>query len=138
MSRFAVTCFGSEQGGQKFNLSRLKVEVELYAIALLLTLFTELLIGWLWLTFAGKKVVPEIQSRVWLLAIMGVNLISHPIAYEMYSNGLLGYWPLELAVVVFEGVLIAWMLRIQFSWALLFSLIANATSAALGWVVFPV
>ena len=109
----------------------------MYAIALLLTLATELLVVWLWMKIPPKT-EPAVQSTFWMLAIIGVNLISHPIAYEIYSNQLLGFWTLEFAVVVFEGVLIACMLRIPFGRAMLFSFFANSTSAALGCVVFQV
>ena len=103
----------------------------MYVFALTLTLTIELL-----LAAAGSFRVTATSKSTWLLAVLGSNLVSHPMAWFLYTCGFAGFWPLEIAVVIFEAILIFKLTNQSFMHSFLFSLVANAISAGIGLVIF--
>lgn len=108
----------------------------MFAIALWLTLIVEMLVGIVWFRLAKSPVEEGIKLWVWLLGVVAVNLVSHPIAWALNEFLLLEFWTLEIMVVVAEGLLLAILLRYPLKHSLLFSLVANAISAGLGLALF--
>ncbi|WP_255990116.1 hypothetical protein [Chitinolyticbacter albus] len=78
-------------------------------------------------------------SRVFVAAVLA-SAMTHPIAWKMasilspheYRQGL---WAIEAGVVLAEATWYHWWLHTRFSRTLLWSLLANATSFGLGWLL---
>lgn len=102
--------------------------LELYPIFLVATVGIEALVTFVWIRL-GRF---DHQLR-WLFALLGTNLIAHPIAWLSYSYGV-NYWVVEGAVVVFEALLLAALIPASVWKTAPLSLVMNICSAAFGWL----
>ncbi|WP_143098341.1 hypothetical protein [Variovorax sp. OK605] len=69
------------------------------------------------------------------------SCLTHPLAYRAIGNYgthdyVAGLWLVESAVVLAEAVCLRWLLGGSFGMALLLSLLANAASVCVGWVLW--
>lgn len=82
------------------------------------------------------RFAPRGERLTWLVACLAVNLVSHPLASHVYSEGLAGFGPIEGGVVLVEvaGYRVAKGARLRE--AALVSLLANGASAGIGLVMF--
>jgi hypothetical protein len=104
-----------------------------YLLALALTLLVEVPVYVVVFRFAG--ILPG--ARGWAAAV-GVNLVTHPVAWLLLSAHPGWFWAVEGGVVLVEaGLLWAWVRRDPGLLALT-ALVANAASAGVGLIVTPV
>lgn len=101
-----------------------------YLVALVLTLLIEFVIYWATLKFFN------ISNKSILLLVLGLNLLTHPLAFAavMGVDQALG---LVEFIVVFAEALVLWViLKKRFSACLLVSVLANTGSFVLGSMAF--
>ncbi len=98
--------------------------MSLYVTALALTLEAELIVGafWLWITRSRLPV------RDWVLCIIGLNLVSHSLAWAIIAFGHGGFWPVECNVTLFEACGLKVILGQRWKNAALLSLSMNMTT----------
>ena len=100
---------------------------------LLLTILAELPVHWI-----GLRKHPPLQVALVCLLLNG---LTQPLATWFYFAFDLNYWAMEGGVILFEGLVLAFvwdektMLR-RLAVALLVSVIANAASIGLGAIIF--
>lgn len=113
-----------------------------YSTALLLTLVIECLV------VAAFKLVdkayepsasiqsnPGISFLQWMIVTVGVNLLSHPLAWTAVSTDLLSFYWVELVVIGLEAGIYRVLLVKSNSKAFVVSLAANLASMLVGFAI---
>lgn len=78
---------------------------------------------------------PRERRRAVALMAAATQALTHPLAWIAFHEGVMGWWSVEVAVVVVEAVVYASATGRK-RWALGLSLLANLCSAALGvWLL---
>ena len=75
----------------------------------------------------------ENWQRVFFIVVC-VNLISHPIAWQLVAHGY-SWWAVEALVAIFEGLVLAFIFTTNRYRAGLAGLIMNAVSALVGLII---
>lgn len=114
-----------------------------YSIALLLTLGIECLV-----VVAFKLVADNVQEQSanpqsksrntflqWMIVAVGVNLLSHPLAWSAVSTDVLGFYWVELIVIVIEAAIYRVLVVNSNSKAVSLSLAANLASMLVGFAI---
>lgn len=71
-----------------------------------------------------------------VLLVMSVNLISHPIAWQLIINFGFSWLAVETGVAVFEGGVLALMLAKNRDRGFLTGIVMNVVTAAIGFMLF--
>ncbi len=98
-------------------------------LAFLITVIVEITVAWTAITVFRSR-YPEKKSRV-LIAVLAVNLISHPLAWALFQKGI-PFLALESAVTGFEAIALRFCLKIPFRACLGLGVLMNALSAGVG------
>ena len=114
-----------------------------YSTALLLTLGIECLVVAVFKLVVDKDQVrsaspqskPRISLLQWMIVAVGVNLLSHPIAWTAVSTGFLSFYWVELFVFGIESAIYRVLLVDSNSKAVSLSLAANLASMLVGFAM---
>ena len=107
------------------------MKFETISTGLTLVLATWLVESVLLKALLGKK----FQKRQFFDLFL-INLLTNPAANTLYGSGYCNFIEIELLVIVVETWLIARSLQLSIGEGLFFSLLANSTSAMLGYCIF--
>lgn len=107
------------------------MKIETISIGLLLVLTT-----WLVESIVLKASLGAKFQKSQLLDLFLINLFTNPIANTVYRSGYCNFIETELLVIIAESWLIAQSIELTMGRGIVFSLIANGTSAMLGFCVF--
>ncbi|MDP2631466.1 MAG: hypothetical protein Q8P30_01715 [Candidatus Uhrbacteria bacterium] len=77
-----------------------------------------------------------VDDRCVALLVVGLNLISHPIFWELVYGYGMNWFFIEACVAVFEALTLAIMFRKKWLLAAGTGLIMNFTTAAIGYIFF--
>lgn len=78
---------------------------------------------------------PRGRRRYFAGIAVGVQLLTHPLAWLAFTDGIMGWWTVEAAVVIVEAIVYAIASASPLR-AFTMSLLANASSAAAGlWLL---
>jgi hypothetical protein len=114
-----------------------------YSTALLLTLGIECLVVAVFKLVVDKdhqrSASPPSNNRIsfpqWMVVVVGVNLLSHPIAWTVVSADVLSFYWVELFVIGIEAVIFRVLLVDSNSKAIAISLAANLASMLVGFAI---
>jgi len=71
-----------------------------------------------------------------VLAVLGVNMISHPIVWQLIFFHHLNWFVAEFGVALFEGLVFAAIFKNQRVFAGFVAVLMNVFSAAIGYIFF--
>ena len=77
----------------------------------------------------GSPTIPQ------LMFVVGLNLVSHPIAWWAWNFLHINYWLVEAAVWAFEGWALSLGFRLNWRQALVASTCLNVASGSIGWLI---
>ena len=114
-----------------------------YSIALLLTLGIECLVVAIFKLVVDKVHVrsaslqskPRINFLQWMTVAVGVNVLSHPLAWTAVSTDFLSFYWAELFVIGIEAAIYRLLLIDSNSKAIAISLAANLASMLVGFAI---
>lgn len=98
-----------------------------FLLSLLLTIVVEFIILWIFIRRKPLKI---------LFYEVLINCFTLPIATYVYQNFLTNYLIIESSVVLVESILIMVLFEVKYHQAVLYSFIANATTALLALILF--
>lgn len=101
---------------------------------LLLTIVCELLAFWLFI----KSQIPKNMIGAWMVFIIGLNLLTNPLANGLYNyiavqtNQVISWGLVELLVVTVEAIVIKVIMTVSTRRSFRYSFVLNGTSITLG------
>lgn len=112
-----------------------------YSTALLLTLGIEclvvavikLVVDKVHVRSVGPRSNPRISFLQWMIVVIGMNLLSHPVAWTAVSSDVLSFYWVELFVMGIEAAIYRVLLVDSNSKAVSLSLAANLASMLVGF-----
>ena len=106
----------------------------LYSVVLTLTIALELAVASGWLLMDRD----ESDRRSVLLLVVGINLITHPIAWMAGNLAAMNFWMVEMLIMIAEALALWRLPGRRFWWAVGLSSAMNVVSMTAGLVIWMV
>ncbi len=103
----------------------------MYLYSLLLTIAAEGLVACVWNYFDRH----DCQYRLIIATVMGLNLITHPLAWSMFDYLPGSFWLIEAAVILAETIGLVLILKTSPSRALILSFLMNSVTIFIGFLL---
>lgn len=103
----------------------------MYLYSLLSTIAAECLVGCVWNYFDRS----DRQYRLIIATVMGLNLITHPLAWSMLDFLPGSFWLIEAAVILAESIGFVLILKTSPYSALILSLLLNSVTMSIGFLL---